>query len=66
MEHLSIFCFFFLYFFERRGSKYIFKVLVFLQAAFSKKKAVHRALMYVITKKTKKEVMISSVAEEGI
>lgn len=63
MEHLSVF-FSFLDFFERRGSKYIFRVLFLLQAAFSK--AVHRALMYAITKETKEEVMISSVAVEGI
>lgn len=50
MEHLSIF-FIFLYFLRDRGSKYIFKVLIFLQAAFSNNKAVHVALMYVITKK---------------
>lgn len=56
MEHLSIFLFFFLDFFLRdRGSKYIFKVLIFLQAAFSNKKAVHIALMYVITKKLRRK-----------
>lgn len=54
MEHLSIFLFF-KFFFERRGSKYIFKVLIFLQAAFSNKKAVHVALMYVITKKLRRK-----------
>lgn len=44
-------------FFEREkgGSKYIFEVLLFLQAAFSNKKAVHVALMYVITKKLRRK-----------
>lgn len=65
MEHLSIFLFF-IFFLRDRGSKYIFKVLIFLQAAFSNKKAVHVSLNVCDYKKTKKEVMISSVAVEGI
>lgn len=57
MEHISIFLCFMLGFFEREkgGSKYIFEVLLFLQAAFSNKKAVHVALMYVITKKLRRK-----------
>lgn len=65
MEHPSIFLCFKI-FLRDGGSKYIFRVLFLLQAAFSNKKAVHRALMYVITKEIKEEVMISSVAVEGI
>lgn len=55
MEHLSIFFIFYNFFLRDRGSKYIFKVLIFLQAAFSNKKAVHVALMYVITKKLRRK-----------
>lgn len=67
MRHGTPFHFFlFKIFLRDGGSKYIFRVLFLLQAAFSNKKAVHRALMYVITKETKEEVMISSVAVEGI
>lgn len=54
MENLSIFFIFYI-FLRDRGSKYIFKVLIFLQAAFSNKKAVHVALMYVITKKLRRK-----------
>lgn len=51
-ESWNIFPFFF-FFFERLGANIY--VLIFLQAAFSNKKAVHVAPMYVITKKLRRK-----------
>lgn len=49
----GIYFHFFFFFFERLGANIY--VLIFLQAAFSNKKAVHVAPMYVITKKLRRK-----------